>query len=70
VTLRLYFKEQIQADALRVSLNKSVLKNPTPESNWLQFAVDAKALAPTNKIEIATTGKPAVVTDAMLSVRK
>jgi hypothetical protein len=69
ITLCLQFKEPVQTDALRVHLNKVVLKTANTESNWLQFSVEAKILQPTNQIEIATTGKPAILTDSMLSVR-
>ena len=69
ITLRLELKNPPQPKTLQVSLNKTILKNGKAETNWLQFAVEAKLLQQTNQIEIVTTGEPALLTDAMLSVR-
>jgi hypothetical protein len=69
ISLRLQLKDSAQGDALRVRLNKTVLKHSTVEGNWLQFQVDRKTIQTTNQIEISAIKKTLVLQDAILSVR-
>ena len=68
LSLRLQFKEPLPPEAVEVRFNTVPLKQPSAKTNWLEFPVSV-SLRTTNQIELKTLGRPALLTDAVLSVR-